>query len=201
MIAVYKITNPIGQIYIGGTSNFEKRINHYKRMEHKGQIKLYDSFLKFGFENHKIEVLEECFKENLSERESYYGHLLGVLLDFNLNDLLPKSVGFISASESKRKRLSETQSGEKNHFYGRKHTQEVKDKIRDFNKGRKHTLEHRMKVSKNNAKVNAKVVLDLNTGVFYESAKEVSETFNLPHSTLRSRLNGSLKNTTQFIYC
>ena len=46
----------------------------------------------------------------------------------------------------------------------------------------------------------SKIVLDLNTGVFYNSAKEVSDLYNLNHSTLRSQLNGTNKNNTQFVY-
>lgn len=125
-----------------------------------------------------------------------------MLLDFNLNDLLPKSnLGFISASLQKRERLSKFQLGAKNHFFGKTHTLETKEKLRLAQSGRKHTLEHRLKVSKNHAKCNSKIVLDLNSGIFYESAKEVSKIFNIPHSTLRSRLNGKLKNKTNFIYC
>lgn len=201
MIVVYKITNPNGQIYVGGTINYKKRLKHYKLLDNKGQTKLYNSFIKYGVDNHKFEILEECTKENLSERESFYGHLLNCLSDNNLNDLLPKRKGFISASNEKRKRLSEIQMGEKNHFFNKKHTDESKEKIRNKHLGRKHTLEHRLKVSMNNAKANSKIILDLNTGIFFDSAKEVSETFNIPHSTLRSRLNGRLKNNTQFIYC
>ena len=58
-----------------------------------------------------------------------------------------------------------------------------------------------MKVSKNNGRGMSKNVLDLNMGIFYNSAKEVSKIFNISHSTLKSRLNGNIKNTTQFIYC
>lgn len=42
-------------------------------------------------------------------------------------------------------------------------------------------------------------IADLNTGVFYNSIKEVAELYNIKHSTLRSRLNGTNKNNTQFI--
>lgn len=51
-----------------------------------------------------------------------------------------------------------------------------------------------------NGKGMAKVVLDTNTGIFYESCKEASLIYNIKHSTLKSMLNGSNKNKTNLIY-
>lgn len=51
-----------------------------------------------------------------------------------------------------------------------------------------------------NGKGMAKVVLDTNTGIFYESCKEASLIYNFKHSTLKSMLNGSNKNKTNLIY-
>lgn len=47
----------------------------------------------------------------------------------------------------------------------------------------------------------SKLVLCLETGIFYDSAKDAAIAFNIKHSTLKSRLNGTVKNKTNLIYC
>jgi group I intron endonuclease len=197
---IYKYTSPNGKVYIGSSINILKRIKYYKSLNCKGQIKLYNSFLKYGYDNHIFEILEECDIENLYEKERYYGELFNVLSNKGLNLILPKNGEIKNGiSEETRLRMSESSRGDKNSFYGKHHSEETKEKIRNAQLGRKHSEEHRMKVSKNNAKNLSKIVLDLNTGVFYNSIKEVAELYNIKHSTLRSRLNGTNKNNTQFI--
>lgn len=46
----------------------------------------------------------------------------------------------------------------------------------------------------------AKIVLDLETGIYYESAKEASIIKNIKHSTLKNKLNGNDKNNTSMRY-
>ena len=48
---------------------------------------------------------------------------------------------------------------------------------------------------------NSKLVLNLETGIFYDSAKEVSLLLGVPHSTVRYWLNTDGKNKTSFVYC
>ena len=47
----------------------------------------------------------------------------------------------------------------------------------------------------------AKIVLDTQTGIFYDCAKEVSDLYNINHATFRAHLRGQFKNNkTRFIY-
>ena len=201
MIGIYKITSPTGRIYIGSSKNIKNRLKYYKSLDCKGQTRLYNSFKKHGYNNHKIDILEECLFEELYIKENYYGMLFNVLGVNGLNCVLPKFDSFKKhISEETKIKMSERQKGIKNHFYGKKHSEETKQKLRLFQTGRKHTEEHRKKVSLNNAKNNSKIILDLSNGVFYNSAKELSDLYNIKHSTLRSRLNGLLVNNTNFIY-
>lgn len=198
---IYKITSPTNKIYIGSTSDFNKRIKHYRNLDCKAQRKLYSSFLKYGFNNHKIEIIEYCEFDELLKKERYYGELYNSIGINGLNLALPSynDIKVLYSAET-LKRKSECELGEKNHFFGKKHTAETKQKIRNIHLGKKHTIEHRKKVSENNARYNSKIVIDLETGVFYNSAKEASIYKNIPHSTLRSRLNGGLKNITMLQY-
>jgi len=71
-IGIYKITNLKDKVYIGQSLNMEKRWKGYKKFHCKGQHKLYNSFKKYGPENHKFEIIEECSLEQLNEREIYW---------------------------------------------------------------------------------------------------------------------------------
>lgn len=78
MIGIYKITNRINQkCYIGQSDNIKRRWK-----DHRGSAfnpndadynhPLYRSMRKHGIENFLFEVLEECSKDNLDDREIFY---------------------------------------------------------------------------------------------------------------------------------
>lgn len=77
MTGIYKITNNInGKIYIGQSIDINKR---WKEHKHRSQIPnkeydkyLYRAFRKYGIENFTFEILEECTREQLNEKENYY---------------------------------------------------------------------------------------------------------------------------------
>lgn len=72
IIGIYKITSPVNKIYIGQSININKRWQSYKMLRCKFQRHLYNSFLKYGVENHIFEILQECEKEKLNILEKYY---------------------------------------------------------------------------------------------------------------------------------
>jgi group I intron endonuclease len=72
MVGIYKIESPSGKVYIGKSINIENRHSHYKRGHSKEQPFLHHSLQKYGWDNHKISILEECEIEVLDEREKYY---------------------------------------------------------------------------------------------------------------------------------
>ena len=71
MIGIYKITNKInGKCYIGQSINIKQRFRDHKNC--KVDKPLYRAFKKYGLKNFKFEILEECSKEELNEKEIYY---------------------------------------------------------------------------------------------------------------------------------
>lgn len=72
MIGIYKITSPSGKIYIGESININRRWKKYKRLDCKGQHKLYNSFNKYGVLKHVFKIIEECSFNNLYIRERYW---------------------------------------------------------------------------------------------------------------------------------
>jgi group I intron endonuclease len=112
MIGIYKITSPSNKIYIGQSSNIETRWYHYERLNCKNQYKLYNSLQKYGWENHKFEIIEECNLEQLNEREIYWGVQYSVLCEDGLNLRLGNGNGTFS-KESKDK-MSKAKKGKDN---------------------------------------------------------------------------------------
>lgn len=59
MPVIYKITSPSNKVYVGQSWDWIKRKSVYKRKACNNQIKLYNSLLKYGYENHKVEIICE----------------------------------------------------------------------------------------------------------------------------------------------
>lgn len=77
MTGIYKITNKINnKVYIGQSVDIMKRWRSHKyRSEHDNREYnkyLYRAFRKYGVENFSIEVLEECTRGELNDKEHYY---------------------------------------------------------------------------------------------------------------------------------
>lgn len=78
MKGIYKITNLInGNIYIGQSIDIENRFKTHKSRafnenEREYEKPLYQAFRKYGLENFSFEIIEECEKEELNNKEIYY---------------------------------------------------------------------------------------------------------------------------------
>jgi group I intron endonuclease len=207
MIGIYKITSPTNRIYIGQSVNIEKRFKSYQR-DSSTQIRLNRSFIKYGIKNHKFEVIEECSIDLLNERERYWQDFYNVLqvgLNCKLTTTKDKS-GFFS-DESKKK-MSLKLLGNKR-MLGKKLSELTKKKISDTNKGKlkgvKKSKEHKMKIGlkqRNGGNHQAKLVLCLNTGIFYTSVIEASVVYNINRYTLSDYLNNrrGIKNKSSLIF-
>lgn len=126
---VYMITSPIGRLYVGSALNFTKRIEHYKRYACKKQTKLYNSLIKYGYENHKFEIVWQGDISEMYKYETLIGWGFNVLESENLNLRLPKYGDiYSSVSQETRDKIGLTKIGNKN-FLGKKHTEETKKKM------------------------------------------------------------------------
>ena len=162
MIGIYKITSPVGKIYIGQAIDIDFRFKAYSKLQNCiGQIKLYRSFLKYGVENHTFEIIEECTIELLNERERHYQDLFDCISKNGLNLKLTK-IGDRSGKYSKEscKKMSDSQKAKptsermmnawKNNGYnkrGVKRTRETCEKISDSHKGKVISSSTRKKMS------------------------------------------------------
>jgi hypothetical protein len=110
IIGIYKITSPLNKIYIGQSIHIY--LTWYRRyflMHCKQQCKLYNSFQKYGVENHKFEIIEECTLEQLNEREIYWGLKYDVLGEKGLNLRIGNGRG--KSSEETKLKISTSNKG------------------------------------------------------------------------------------------
>jgi group I intron endonuclease len=274
IICVYKITSPSGKNYIGSSVNYKRRLTQYKGTGAKTQTILYNSFAKHGFDNHVFEIVELCTKENVLERELYYGSLYKVLGEKGLNCKLPKfgekyqntrqetidkmkawkpsedTIAKMKAAQTKRAKeqpvSDETKQKLREANLGKKASDETKKKMSLKGKGRvvseetkermrawkrkpvseevKKRISEKLKgkpmlektrealrialtgrpcsqkTKENAAKANSKIILDVCTGVYYNSIKEAAFYNNIKNTTLTAMLIGQNKNKTNLIY-
>lgn len=224
MIGIYKITNPKGKIYIGQSVDIKKRFRVYRSENCKTQIKLYNSFLKYGVENHKFDIIEKCSVDLLNEKERYWQDFYKVIkngLNLKLTNTKSKS-GYLSEetklkiSESNSKMTEETKRkiGDANRGKkrskefklkcserqkGKKLKESTKKKISEKLKGKKRSEEFKLKcsISKKGVKINSKhkckIVLDFNTGVYYNSLKELCALLDVNRITFYDHITGKTK--------
>lgn len=134
---IYKLTSPSGKIYVGQTTDLERRLRRYKNlMNYKGrkQPKLFYAIKKHGWDSFVVEILErsisECF---LDEKEVEY---------IEKFDSYRGKHGLNCTAGGK------TPRGEEHPRFGKKHSEEAKRKISKSKKGQKASLETRDKISK-----------------------------------------------------
>lgn len=101
LCGIYKITNPIGEIYIGQSVEILRRLGDYSRCQNVDkQPKLYKSILIYGWEAHIAEIWELCVEKDLNRVERYWQDYYDVLGNRGLNCKLTKA-------DDKSGRLSE----------------------------------------------------------------------------------------------
>lgn len=133
---IYKITSPTGKIYIGESYDLNIRCKRYLNPNKiKGQKAIYNSILKYGYESHKIKILELCDESVLLERERFYQEYFNSVengLNCFYTGTKDKKKKY---SEETKKIMSEKSSGKNNSFYGKKHTDESLKRMSDSSKG------------------------------------------------------------------
>lgn len=199
MVIIYKITNPKGLIYIGQTVNLKRRLNEYKSKSFSRQVKLYNSISKYGISNHNIDVIAECSYENANEIEYYFQEFYNSV-EKGLNCIYVNTkVSKTKVSKETREKMSEAakkRDNSKRSFYPRN---------RVYTKGVfKHSEKTKNKISiaaKNRSKPNrVKEVLNTDTGEVFCSLKKLCDLKGFNYSTMKSRLQGRVKNNTKYIY-
>lgn len=147
IIGIYKITSPSGKIYIGQSRHCLYRWKyHYSKLHCKRQRHLYNSLLKYGFDNHVFEILERCALEELDDLEIKY---------IKQYDSTNKTIGMnlrvggnsATFSDETKELMRQNALGNTN-MLGKTHSKETRELISKNRTGIKHSKETRKRMSK-----------------------------------------------------
>ncbi len=70
---IYKYTSPSGKVYIGQTKRtIQERAKDKNGSGYKQCVIFYAAIKKYGFENFKVDIIEECENSLLNEKEKYW---------------------------------------------------------------------------------------------------------------------------------
>jgi group I intron endonuclease len=205
IIGIYKITNPKGKIYIGQTVNWKERQKSYKCYHVKGQTKLYNSLLKYGWENHKKEIIEECLLNELNEKERYWQEYFNVL-ENGLNCRLTKTndkSGYMSVDSCVKKSQSLKAYWKNN---PRKISEEHMLKMIEGRKGLTRNIETKKKMRDKKIgtsyrnKTTIQYDLNMNQIAEYPSAKEAGDFLGKCGKSIANCASGRQKTAYGFIW-
>lgn len=201
MVGIYKITSPTNKINIGQSWNIEKRKKDYSTFNCKGQIKLYNSLIKHGWNNHKFEIIhklpQDVSQEVLDNYEIFY-HQLYKDCGFEMLNIREPGRGGKLSEETKQK-LSKPKP--KN--FGIQVSKRMKGNTNLL--GVKYSKESKLKQSLSHlGKVNRKVsIICINTNEEYSSIKEASQILEIHIDSIKRILSGKncqTRNKLKFKY-
>lgn len=218
MVGIYRITNLVNvKTYIGQSIDIKRRFCDHRCISHESNIHLKRALKKYGKDNFKYEVLEECDVSELDEREIYYISTLKP--EYNVasggqgsHKTLPEEVRQVISQKSKeqwqRKSDEEKMYIIKHNLKGQPKghpvSAETRKKLRDKNLGKKQSAETINKrkqtfiEKKKNGYVQTnashkKKIICVETGEIFDSVKETGEHLNVSPSNISHVLKGRQK--------
>lgn len=172
---VYKITNIINEnCYIGSSQNFIKRyythLNHIRTNKPTCKL-LIKAVLKYGEENFKLEILEECEPSLILTREQFY--LDKFLPKYNIAKIAGSALGIKRTKEVKLKKSLIQKNNWNNSDYRKKHLEKLS---KNWKKGENHLM---AKITEIEA---AFIKKEIQKGF---KPKQISDTFGFGYHTVK----------------
>lgn len=184
---VYQIRNLVtDKVYIGSTTTsfIYRWRQHYSKLKmgkHEN-AHLQSSYIKYGDSNFEYTVLYVGTSlEDIRTKEQEFINILDSCnpdKGYNMDSVVDRS----TRSEETKKKISLSRkgkcSGSSNGFYGKTHTEEVREKIRQAHIGKKLSDNTKAKMSEKR-KIKVKI-----NGIAYPSIKEAAQELNMSETTL-----------------
>lgn len=197
---IYAFKNKINnKIYVGQTCRtFEERTNEHLRHNKTA----FDKALKkYGIENFDYAIIDEAHNmDELNKKEIFWIKHFNSLAPFGYNLCIggENTKGYHHRLESREKmRLAKkgTFLGEENPFYGKKHTDETRQKMKEaWTEERKEQLRLMIKKRKHHTVK----VRNVDTGEVFNSVKEAAEKYGLKDTHISRVCKGKRKTTGGF---
>lgn len=150
---VYVIRNLVnGKVYVGQAKNpAVRKAGHFYEARKGNKRPLYASIRKHGAENFSFEVLEECADELINERERFWvSHFDSYNLEKGYN-LTNGGNQCFTVSDQTRQQMSEKAKlrvGPLNNRWGKKHSPETLQKMRENNSMKRPEVCHKVSVNR-----------------------------------------------------
>ena len=222
MIGIYKITNPNGKVYIGQSVNIKNRkYQHKNRSKTHIGTKLFNSYQKYGFQNHIFETIEECSVEQLNEREIYWKQyylnevnkdwkqvLFCELYDRGTGPRSEEIKNKISQSNKGKIVSDETKAKKRVSMLGKTASDETKKKMSISALGKPKSEEHKLNMMKNRSNVIKGVVLSNSKNInqynlegnFIKSWNSITEAKKIIKGDINACCSGKQKTAGGFIW-
>lgn len=182
---IYKITNKVnGKCYIGQSNDIHRRWKQELAPNAKLNPHLARAFEKYGIDNFDFEIIEECQREQLNEREQFYIEIY--------HSIDPK-LGY-----------NKTEGGDGNlgrHFIM---SEEQKEKIRKANTGRKYTDDKLVNVRyacQHKIDPNQIVIYCYETNKYYLSISKAAKELDICKESIRHVINGQDNHASNYRFC
>lgn len=205
---IYRIVSPSGKVYIGQSFSLKDRVYRYSNLKCKNQRRLYSSLLKYGWHSHFFSIVcsGSYYPEHLNKLEQdFIAHYKSNVVGLNIS-----SGGNLNSYHSQETKAKMSESGkirsEAHRAAIRKQNKErifsddTRKKMSLSAKAKIVTQQHRDNIKKNHVNTLAKLVLDLETGIYYDNGNLASIAKGINRHTLKNMLNGNKRNKTQLIY-
>lgn len=197
---IYKITSPIGKVYIGRSINIVKRLReHNNNIQYRTHIGR--SILKYGYANHRFDVLSYTAKDNdlLNKLEIFYIDLYNSTNpEVGLN--LSAGGGRLNFHHKQEtiEKMRRNRAGRRNSL-GRVLSDETKRKISMSLTGNTMSTESLNKANMTRIeRGDSKLFLDLFTGVFYYSERDLAK---FSEYKSRTDLRKNILKSERYVLC
>lgn len=212
---IYKVLNKInGKVYIGQTTqNLKTRWSQHKYNSKNGSCKINRAIRKYGIENFEIQEIDNgnCIEELNKKEEFYIKKYDSINYGYNIRSGGKNSI----RSQETKNKISKARKGKykgKNAgFYGKKHTDQTKNKMSEIRKksgignknklGKTHTEEFKNKCKdrmKGNSYSKKRAVKCLNNNIVYESVVKACAELGLDNRSVHRVLKGEYSHTKGF---
>lgn len=182
---IYKITNKInGKCYIGQSNDIHRRWKQELAPNAKLNPHLARAFEKYGIDNFEFEIIEECSRNQLNEREQFY---------IEIYHTINPEFGY-----------NKTLGGDGNlgrHFIM---SEEQKEKLRQANTGRKYSdnkLINVREANKNKIDPNQIVIFCYETNKYYPSIGKAARELGICKDSIRHVITGQDKHAINYRFC
>ena len=201
---IYMYINKINnKRYVGKAKNFNKRHKEHKNSSNNKNNKGYDlplhkAIRKYGIDNFEIKILaENISNEKINEYEIFFIKRYDTLIKngkgYNIAIGGDGGNTFLNLSDEKMKeikdKMSKNNKGENNPFYGKHHSDEIKNNHSEFMKG-------------NNFPCKKVIQYDLDGNLIriWDSIKQASDELNICNTSITRCCKGNRNKAGEFIW-